>query len=91
MNQTPPKVIYIIIAAISVLAIMGVATLCLSLFMHTYADAAILTAIITITSNLTGSLMTLLVSPRTSPAPAPVPVKVENPPSDPANVTEVKS
>lgn len=67
MNQTPAKLIFIIVCAIAILAFAGVATLCMSFFMHSYADPAILTAIITITSNLTGSLMTLLVSPRSQP------------------------
>ena len=64
MNQTSPKVIVIVIVSISVLAFLGVSSICASLFLHTYADPAILTALISITSGLVGSLTTILSSPR---------------------------
>ncbi len=105
--NTSPKVIWTIVVAIALLAAMGVGTLCASLFLHTYADASILTAIITITSNLTGALMTLLVSPRSQPPGTstqttittnakpeptePTPVTVVNTEANPAKVEEVKS
>lgn len=98
MNQIPSKIIYIVVAAISVLAFCGVASLCASLFLHTYADPAVLTAIITLTGGLVGSLGTLLASPRTqpqgttvtsttsSPVETSTPVTVTNSPSEPVPV-----
>lgn len=67
MSQIPTKLIYVVTIAIAALAFMGVFTLCLSLFLHTYADPAILTALISLTSGLVGSLVTLLSNPRTHP------------------------
>lgn len=112
MNQTPPKLIFIVVVAIALLAFIGLASLCGSMFLHTYADPAILTAIITITGGLVGSLGTILSSPRTQPPQSdvttqstvttvsknanptasddPTKVTIVNPPSDPANVTEIK-
>lgn len=68
MNQTPPKLIFLVVLTIGTLALTGVTSLCISLFYKTYADPAILTAIITITSGLVGSLTTILANPRTQPA-----------------------
>jgi len=64
MNQTSPKVIIIVVSSISILAFIGVSSICASLFLHTYADPAILTALIATTSGLVGSLTTILSSPR---------------------------
>lgn len=66
MNSTPPKILYIVVCTIGVLAFICVSSLCLSLFYHVYADAAIMTAIITISGGLIGSLGTLLSSTRTA-------------------------
>lgn len=67
MNQTPSKVIYLVIIAIATLAFIGVGALCASLFLHVYAEPSILTALITTTASLTGSLVTLLANTRTQP------------------------
>lgn len=67
MSSIPPRIIFLVVIAIALLAFMGVGTLCLSLFLHTYADPAILTALISLTSGLVGSLVTMLSSPRTHP------------------------
>lgn len=67
MNQTPPKVVYLVIVILGVLAFIGVSSLCLTLFYKNYADPAVLTAIISISSGLVGSLGTVLVSTRTNP------------------------
>lgn len=64
MNQTPPSVIWIVVISIAVLAFIGISSLCASLFLHTYADPAILTAIISTTSLLVGALVALLSNPR---------------------------
>ncbi len=64
MNQTSPRIILIVVTSIAVLAFLGVSSICASLFLHTYADPAILTAIIATTSGLVGSLTTILSSPR---------------------------
>lgn len=68
MNQTPPKLIFIIVMAVALLDFGVVGTLCASLFLHTYADPAILTALITTAGLLTGSLVTMLSSTRTQAA-----------------------
>lgn len=67
MGQTNPKVILIVVVAIALLAFIGVGSIALSLFLHTYADPSILTALIAITSGLVGSLTTILSSPRGMP------------------------
>jgi hypothetical protein len=67
MNQTHPRLIFVVVCAIAILAFIGVTSICASLFLHTYADPAILTALITITSGLIGSLTSLLVNTRTAP------------------------
>ena len=64
MMQTPPKVIYLVIIALSGLAFIGLCSLCLTLFYKNYADPAVLTAIISTTSSVIGSLGTILVSTR---------------------------
>lgn len=66
MNQTPTRVIYIVVITIAALALIGVAALSASLFIKSYADPSILSALISITSGLVGSLVTLLSSPRTA-------------------------
>jgi hypothetical protein len=67
MNQTPPKVVYLVISILGVLALIGVSSLSATMFWKNYADPAVLTAIISITSGLVGSLGTVLVSTRTQP------------------------
>jgi hypothetical protein len=67
VSQIPIQLIYLVTVAIATLATMGVGTLCASLFLHTYADPAILTALISLTSGLVGSLVTILSNPRTHP------------------------
>jgi uncharacterized membrane protein YfbV (UPF0208 family) len=64
MNQTPVRIIYIVIFSISILATIGVTALSASLFVKSYADPAILTALIAITSGLVGSLGTILTNTR---------------------------
>jgi hypothetical protein len=66
MNQTPPGLINFVVRALAFLALIGLGSLCASLFLHTYADPAILTAIITMTGGLVGSLGTILSSPRSA-------------------------
>jgi hypothetical protein len=67
MNSTPPKVVYLVIVIMGVIAFIGVTSLCLTLFYKNYADPAVLTAIISITSGSIGSLGTMLVSTRSQP------------------------
>jgi uncharacterized membrane protein YfbV (UPF0208 family) len=67
VSSIPPRLIFLVVIAIAILAFMGVGTLCASLFLHTYADPAILTALISLTSGLVGSLVTILANPRTHP------------------------
>lgn len=62
MNSTPPKVIYLVIGVMGVIAFIGVSALCLTMFYKNYADPAVLTAIISITSTALGSLGTMLVN-----------------------------
>lgn len=64
MNQTPVRVIYIVIFTEAVLALIGVTSLCLTLFYKNYADPSVLTAIIAITSALIGSFTSLLTNTR---------------------------
>lgn len=66
---------------------MGVTSICLSLFLHVYADAAILTALITLTSGLIGSLTSLLVNTRTQ-SQEPPKVEIAQPPDKPVPVAE---
>jgi len=61
MNQTPVKIIYVVIFSEAILAAFGVLALCLTMFFKNYAEPAVLTAIITITSSLVGSFTTILV------------------------------
>lgn len=67
MNSTPPRILYIVVSTIGLLAVICVTSLCASLFVHVYADAVITTALITITGGLIGSLGTLLSSTKTQP------------------------
>ena len=67
MNATPPKVIYMVIGILGAIAMVGVSSLCATLFWKNYADPAVLTAIISITSGSLGSLGTMLVSTRSQP------------------------
>jgi len=64
MNQTPSKVVYLVVWAISLLALTGVTSLCATLFWRNYADPAVLSALISITSGLVGSLGTILTNTR---------------------------
>jgi hypothetical protein len=66
-TQTPKEMIYIIVIAEAVLALIGVSALSLSLFYKTYADPAILTALIAITSGLVGALGSILSNTRQAP------------------------
>ncbi len=59
--QPPSKIVYIIVSAVSILAIMGMGTLCAGMFVHVYADNSILIALISTTASLTGSLTTMLI------------------------------
>ncbi len=109
MSQTPVKLIFVVVIAIAILALIGFGSLCAALFLHVYADAAIITSIMTMTGALIGYLGGILSNPRQAPpdstttqtttqttkavAPVstePTPVTIVNPPSDPANVTEIK-
>ncbi len=86
MNQTPTRVVYIVVFAISILSFLGTGALALSLFYKTYADPAILTALISITSTSVGSLGTILVSTNSRQTSTPLPdtlVKVTNSPDQP--------
>ena len=58
--QTPSKLLFIIVAALAAVSIIGVSALCVSLFYKNYADPAILTALIAITSGATGNLASML-------------------------------
>ncbi len=90
MNATPPKVIYLVISLLGITALVGVVSLCMTLFFRNYADPAVLTAIISITSGSLGSLGTMLVSTRSQPIdgkpPPAAPVLVTNPPENPVPV-----
>lgn len=88
MNQTPSKVVYLVIVAISILALIGVSSLCLTLFYRNYADPAVLTAIISITSSLVGVLGTLLTNTRTQRA-GTTPVTVTNASDEPVPTSEI--
>jgi hypothetical protein len=97
MNQIPTRVIYIVVIAIASLCLIGVSALSASLFIKSYADPSILSALISITSGLVGSLVTLLSSPRapapgsltttttTNTPPPPTPPNGGGPPAPPAN------
>lgn len=58
------RIVRIATVAVCLLSLIGVGSLCLTLFFRNYADPAVLTAIISITSGLVGSLSTLMVLPR---------------------------
>ena len=64
MNQTPSKVVYLVVWAISLLALIGVTSLCATLFYKNYADPAVLSALISITAGLVGSLGAILTNTR---------------------------
>jgi hypothetical protein len=64
MNQTPTRILYIVISTIAILALIGVTALSASLFVKSYADPAILTALIAVTSSLVGSLASILTNTR---------------------------
>lgn len=89
MNATPPRVIYLVIGILGIIAFLGVFSLCLTMFFKTYADPAVLTSIISITSGSIGSLGTMLVSTRSQPTEKipPTPVLVENEEENPVPVT----
>jgi hypothetical protein len=80
MNQTPTRILYIVICSISVLALIGVSALSASLFVKNYADPAILTALISITSGLVGSLGTILANTRQTSGAATMTTTVTTPP-----------
>ena len=65
MPSTNPKLIFTIVIAIAAMAFVGVLSLCLSLFVHVYADQNITTAVLTLTSTLVGTLAALLTNTRT--------------------------
>ena len=67
MNQTSPKIIFLIVIAVASMAFVCIASLCTALFRHVYADPVIITAIITIAGALTGSLVTMLTSTKVPP------------------------
>lgn len=67
MSQTPVKLIFVVVIAIAVLALIGFGSLCLGLFLHVYADAAIVTSIMTMTGALIGYLGGILSNPRQAP------------------------
>lgn len=67
MNQTPPKLIFLVVIAIATITGFGVLSLCLSMFFKTWSDPATLTAVIAITTGGLGSLTTILANPRTQP------------------------
>jgi len=67
MNTTPPKVILLVILLIGAIAVIGVTSLCATLFWKNYADPAVLTSIIAITSGAIGSLGTMLTNTRSQP------------------------
>lgn len=64
MNSTPKPILYIVVIAISTLSVMGLGSLCYSLFVKVWADPSILTAIITLTSGLIGALTGMLMNTR---------------------------
>jgi uncharacterized integral membrane protein len=66
-QQTPAKILYIIVVAEAILATIGVSALSLSLFIKSWADPAILTAMIAITSGLVGNLAAMLNNTRQTP------------------------
>lgn len=67
MSQTPLKLIFVVVIAIAILALIGFGSLCAALFLHVYADAAIITSIMTMTGALIGYLGGILSNPRQSP------------------------
>lgn len=67
----PSKIVYIIVIAISILTMMGFASLCAGLFYHIYADNSVLVAIISMTGTLSGSLTTLLIGRNMMQPPTP--------------------
>jgi hypothetical protein len=67
--QTPSKLLFIIVAALAAVSIIGVSALCISLFYKNYADPAILTALIAITSGATGNLASMLNNTRQAAQP----------------------
>lgn len=67
MQQTPRKVLYIVVGALAILDFCCVASLCMTLFYKNYADPAVLSALIALTGSLTGSLGSILVNTRQAP------------------------
>lgn len=63
-SQTPLKLIFVVVFAIAILAAIGWASLCAGLFVHIYADQAVLTSIITIEGALIGYLGGILTNTR---------------------------
>ena len=55
MNSTPPKVIYMVIGVLGLIAMTGVMALCLTMFFKNYADPAVLTAIISVLRSVPNS------------------------------------
>ena len=77
-----------VIGIIGILAMVGMVSLCLTMFFRNYADPAVLTAIIASTSAAIGSLGTILSKTGQPPigGPPSTPVTVTNTPSDPVPV-----
>lgn len=67
MSQTPLKLIFVVVVSIAILALIGFGSLCAALFLHVYADAAIVTSIMTTTATLMGYLGGILSNPRQAP------------------------
>lgn len=62
-NKTSP-VVFIVVTAQCVLALICVLAICLSLFYKTYSDPATLSALILLTGTLVGNLGSILGGPR---------------------------
>jgi hypothetical protein len=78
----PNMIQLVVVVAVSVLAAIGLISLCVTLFTKNYAEPSVLVAIISITSGLVGSLTTLIVGrSRTEPVDQPPPNG--NPPAPP--------
>lgn len=89
MNQTPPKLIFVIVISVALLAAICVASLCASLFLHVYADPSVLTSIIGTTGLLIGALVTMLSNTRTQP-PGSTQTATTTVPPETAQPTEIK-
>lgn len=86
MNSTPRPILYIIVTAISVLALIGVTALALTLFYKNYADPQVLAAFIAITSGCVGSLSTLLSNMR-QPTPDTTTISTPSSPDRPSDIS----